>query len=53
MYEPITNPILIPLKLKYRTRQPPGFKSKTSHGTPKKKTIWKLLEENYKKRGKR
>jgi hypothetical protein len=45
--------VLIPLKLKYRTKyEGCNFKSKTNNKGPKRKTLWKLLQENAKKRGK-
>jgi len=44
--------MIIPLKLKYLTAKPRGNASKGSSGVVKKKTIWKHLQENARKRGK-
>lgn len=41
--------MLIPLKKKYLVAKPRGHKSSTSNSLPKKKSIWKKLEEAAKK----
>jgi hypothetical protein len=46
------NAVKLMPKAKYLQAQTAGFKSKSSNSQPKKKTIWKLLQENAKRRGK-